>query len=119
MSSPLPFATGLHALPPVRLNYGPSIPVTLLGGTLLQVTVTDAVAFAFANPSGALAPGALVLLRIINASGGVHGAGTFGANYRVSAAVPAIANGQSRTIAFLWTGALLVEVFRTAADVPN
>lgn len=117
--TPQDFAVGLHSAKVNALTYGPSIAVTMLGGTLLQVTVTDNVAFAFANPSGALSPGALVLIRIINASGGAHGAGTFGTAYKVSANVPAIANGNSRTIAFLWTGALLVEVFRTAADVPN
>lgn len=109
----------LFSLRPVTLTYGPAIPVTLLGGTLLVVTVTDAVAFVFNNPAGSLAPGALVLLTIRNTSGGAHGAGTFGTNYRVSAAVPAIATGNSRTIAFVWNGAILVEVFRTAADVPN
>jgi hypothetical protein len=111
-------------LPVVALTYGPLIPVTLLGGHLLQVTITDGVAFAFVNPTGALTPGALVLLRYINASGVAHGAGTFGTNYRVSAAVAAVATGFSRTIGFLWTGIVapgagLVEVFRTAADVPN
>lgn len=114
----------VDALPILALTYGPNIAVTLLGGHLLQVTVTDNVAFAFTNPTGALTPGALVLLRIINASGGAHGAGTFGTNYRVSANVPVIATGFSRTIGFLWTGIVapgagLVEVFRTAADVPN
>jgi len=121
----LTMTTGLFAQRPVVLTYGPIIQVPLLGGTLLQVTVTDAVAFLFANPAGALAPGALVLLRIINTSGGAHGAGTFGTNYRVvGAAIPAIATAFSRTLGFMWTGitgagAGMVEVFRTAADVPN
>jgi hypothetical protein len=114
-----PAVSELLSLPVRALTYGPNIAVTLLGGHILQVTVTDAVAFAFTNPTGALTPGGLVLLRIINASGGAHGAGTFGTAYKVSANVPVIGNGQSRTIGFIWTGALLVECFRTAADVPN
>jgi len=110
----------IDSLPVVPLTYGPLIPVTLLGGTILQVTITDNVAFVFNNPTGALTPGAAVLLRYINASGGAHGAGTFGTNYRVSAANPAaVANGFSRTIGFIWIAPLLVEIFRTAADVPN
>jgi hypothetical protein len=108
----------LFSLRPVTLTYGPSIPVTLLGGTLLTVTVTDAVAFVFANPTGSLSPGALVVLLIRNTSGGAHGAGTFGTNYRVAAAVPAIATANSRAILFEWTGALMVELVRGATDVP-
>lgn len=111
-------AQTLHSLRPVTLTYGPLIPVTLLGGTLLVVTVTDAVAFVFNNPSGALAQGALLTLLIRNTSGGAHGAGTFGTAYRVAAAVPAIATGNTRAILFLWNGALLVELARGATDVP-
>jgi len=104
-------------------------PVPDLGVANSQVlTVTDAVAFVIGAPlfcglamSATNPPqaGMIWYLTIRNTSGGAHGAGTFNAVFKTSAAVPAIATANSRTFAFRWDGTNHVEIFRTAADVAN
>lgn len=103
----------------VTYGVAPQIDASL--GDHFQVTVTDAVAFAIAAPTNTPPTGKaqLITLTIRNTSGGAHGAGTFNAIFKTSGAVPAIANGSSRTFAFRWNGTNWVEVFRTAADVAN
>lgn len=105
----------------VTLTYGSSIAIDLSTGTYFLVTITNATAFALANPTNPPPTGfgGFFTVEFRNASGGAHGAGTFGTDYQVSAALAAIANGQNRTVGFVWTGTEAVEVFRTAADVPN
>lgn len=97
----------------------PAIDASL--GNSFVMTVTDNVAFVFAAPTNTPPTGYAqwLFITIRNTSGGAHGAGTFDAVFHVSAAVPAIATGQNRTIAFQWVGAAWVERWRTAADVPN
>lgn len=103
------------------LVYGPAIAIDASQGDCFVVSVTDAVAFVFGVPSNAPPPGFIqtMSIRIRNTSGGVHGAGSFNAIFKTSAAVPAIANGFSRTFSSQWDGTNWVEVFRTAADVAN
>lgn len=90
-------------------------------GNEFVVTVTDAVAFVFAAPTNPPAAGLdqIIELTIRNTSGAAHGAGTFNAVFKTSAAVPAIATANSRTFAFRWNGTNWVESFRSAADVAN
>lgn len=103
------------------LTYAPVIAVDVSLGNHFQVTVTDGVAFAIGAPTNTPPTGKaqLIFITIRNGSGGAHGAGTFNAIFKTSGAVPAIANGNSRTFAFRWNGTNWVEVFRTAADVAN
>lgn len=108
------------------LTYGPTITPDLANGPAFVVSVTDAVAFQFLAPvyrGAAIVAGSrfpTMTIRIRNTSGGAHGAGTFAAaGYLVPAAVPAIANGNSRAFEFIFNGTLWVETFRSAADVPN
>lgn len=111
----------LRQLLPTALVYGPSIAVDASAGNQFVVTVTDGVAFAFANPT--FPPGTTfgqqITITIRNASGGALGAGTFGTAYKVSGNVAATTTGNSRTIAFVWNGTNWIEIFRTAADVAN
>lgn len=106
---------------PTALTYGPSIAIDAALSNAFVVSVTDAVAFVFAAPTNPPAStiGQTLSLTIRNTSGGATGAGTFNAIFKTSAAVPAIATGNSRTIMFQWNGTNWVEVFRTAADVSN
>jgi hypothetical protein len=107
--------------PVVTLTYGPSIALDASLGTRFVVTVTDAVAFTVAAPTNPPATGfgQLLILTIRNASGGAHGAGTFNAVFKTAGAVPAIANGSSRSFVFAWDGTNWVEIVRGAADVAN
>ncbi len=98
--------------------YGPTVTINLSAGNVIVLTVTNANAFQIANPIQVV-PGAMWWLNIRNASGGAHGAGTWGTNFRVPGNVPAIANGQNRWFQF-WAGAMTQrELFRSAADIPN
>lgn len=103
------------------LTYGTSIAIDASLGNEFVVTVTDAVAFAFAAPTNPPPSGKdqIIYITVKNASGGAHGAGTFNAVFLTSAALAAIATGKNRTIAFRWDGTNWVEIFRTAADVSN
>lgn len=109
------------------LTYGPTIALNMALGNEFTVTVTDAVAFVFGLPTfnlialSATVPGfdQLLRIRIRNASGGAHGAGTFNAVFKTAGAVPAIADGFSRVFEFRWNGTNLVETFRSAADIAN
>ncbi len=106
---------------PVTVVYGvaPAIDASL--GDDFIVSIADAVAFAIAAPTNPPAAGKSQVIRLTvrNASGGIHGAGTFNAIFKTSAAIPAIANAFSRTFSFRWNGTNWVEIFRTAADVAN
>lgn len=109
------------------LVYGPAIALNAALGNEFVVTVTDAVAFAFSAPLfngvalSATIPGfnQTITIRIRNASGGAHGAGTFNAIFKTAGAVPAIADTNSRVFQFRWNGTNWVETFRSAADIAN
>lgn len=104
------------------LTYGPSIAIDASLGNNFVVTITDAVAFVTAAPTNTPPSGfgQLISITYRNASGGAHGAGTFNAVFKTQATpFPAIANGFSRTVWFLWNGTNWVEVARSAADVAN
>jgi hypothetical protein len=107
--------------PLVTLTYAASIALDASLGNLFVVTVTDAVPFEFAAPSNQpAAPNSqVIVITIRNGSGGAHGAGTFNAVFKTSAAVPAIADTKNRSFCFRSNGTNWVELWRTAADVAN
>ena len=65
--------------------------------------------------------GQIIALQIRNVSGGAVGAiSTISAsNWKLSAPLPAPADGHSRTVVLMWDGSAFIELNRTAADVPN
>lgn len=86
-------------------------------GNFFTITVTDGVAFTISSPTNVPA-GKVIRYLIRNASGGAMGVITWGALFKMPAfANPANAN--SRSIEFLSNGTNLIEIDRTAADVPN
>ena len=111
----------VRQLGPTVLVYGPAIALDASLGNIFQVTVTDGVAFAFSAPTNP--PAATfdqeIAIRIINASGGAAGVGTWNAAFKTDGNVPAIANGFSRTFGFIWDGAHWIETYQSAADVAN
>lgn len=110
---------GLTVLSTITYGVAPAIDASL--GNDFVITVTDAVAFVFAAPTNPPPTGFDQVIRITyrNTSGGAHGAGTFNAVFKVSAALAAVATANSRTIAFRWDGTNWVEMWRSAADVAN
>jgi hypothetical protein len=74
----------------------------------------------FRNGSqGFCVPGQVFTLLIRNTSGGVITAPTFSSSINVSGAFTVPANGNSRSITFLFDGTNHVELYRSSADVPN
>lgn len=111
-----------QTVPLVTVTYSPTPTINASLGNDFVITIADAVAFVVAEPTNPPPIGFAQQISVTfrNASGGVHGAGSFNAIFRTQAAAfPAIANGQSRTIFFRWNGTNWVEVVRTAADVAN
>ncbi len=107
---------------PTALVYGPNIAINAALGNIFAVTITDGVAFAINAPTNppAATVGQRLSITFINASGGVAGAGTFNAIFKmVSNTLAVIANTKNRTYEFQWNGTNWVEVFETAGDVAN
>lgn len=109
----------LNVLQTLTYSAAPVIDASL--GSNFVMTISDAVAFVFGAPTNTPPTGfsQIITIQIRNGSGGAHGAGTFNAVFKTSAAVPAIADTKNRTFAFQWNGTNWVEIWRTAADVSN
>lgn len=118
----------------IQMTYGAN--VTILGErgvgtghTVFRVDATDTAGFTltFSHPgiggNGYFTRGQVLSVQIRNTSGGVIPFITLagGATYwsLSGGAFPIPANGNSRTVTFVWSGSKLVEIGRTAADVPN
>jgi len=118
----------------IQMAYGST--VTILGqkgvGTghtvfLVDVTNTAGFTLTFEHPgiggTGYFVRGQVLSVQVKNTSGGVIPSITLagGATYwsLTGGAFPIPANGNSRTVTFVWSGSKLVEIGRTAADIPN
>lgn len=82
------------------------------------IVVTNGTAFTINNPTSSVT-GMELVLEIRNTSGGAMGAITWGGNFKMAGAFTNPANGQRRTISFVYTGAHWLELHRAAADIPN
>ena len=118
----------------IQMTYGTT--VTILGEkgvgtghTVFRVDVTNTAGFTltFSHPgiggNGYFTRGQVLSVQVRNTSGGAIPSITLagGATYwsLSGGAFPIPANGNSRTVTFVWSGSKLVEIGRTAADVPN
>jgi hypothetical protein len=110
-----PQAAFLEKLP--VLTYGATVNTDASLGNQFQLSVNDGVAFAIAAPTNA-AEGQVATYVIRNISGGVMGAVTWNAIFKLAAWVNP-ANGFSRSITFRYDGANWIEISRTPSDVPN
>ncbi len=99
-------------------TYGASVTINTIAANEHVITATNGTAFTISDPLYAAQAGQRLTVRIRNTSGGVLGAVTWGAAYKL-AAWTSPANGFSRSIDFRYDGANWVEVSRTPADVPN
>lgn len=118
----------------IQMTYGST--VTILGNlgvgtghTVFRVDVTNTAGFtlSFEHPGiggdGYFVRGQVLSVQVRNTSGGVIPSITLsgGATYwsLSGGAFPIPADGNSQTVTFVWSGSKLVEIGRTAADVPN
>jgi hypothetical protein len=86
-------------------------------GPIQRITVTDTSAFQVADPTGP-DTGSIWVLEIVNSSGGVMAAPTWGASYRgLPGAFTKPANGKARFIWFFYDGALNWPMFVSQADL--
>lgn len=109
-------ATSLLTPPsPINLTYGATVNIDASRSEEFILSVTNGVAFTIANPTN-LPHGRRMAIAVLNSSGGVMGAVTFGTMYRLSGAFVAPANGQLRIYEFISMGAFLRETYRSAAD---
>lgn len=104
--------------------YGVAPVIDVGKGTQAILTVLDGVAFVVGVPlfNGAAMPANLngmELLLVVRNTFGVMGVGTFNAIFKTAGAIPAIANGFSRALLFVWNGTNWVESYRGAVDVAN
>lgn len=99
------------------VTYSASMTINAASGNNHQISPTDGVAFTLNAPSNPR-PGQHLRIIIRNISGGVLGAATWNAVFKMTAWVQP-ANGFSRSIEFIYTGSNWIEIDRTAADVPN
>jgi hypothetical protein len=89
----------------------------LNSGDFYALTVNGGAGFTIANPTNAR-NGAWLTIEVVNVSGGVMGAVTWGAAYRLQGgAFVAPANNKRRCVTFRYDGALWIESNRSAADV--
>ena len=101
----------------VTITYSASMTPDASAGDSQIITATNATAFTINAPSNPRT-GQRLRITLRNTSGGVLGAATWNAVYKMTAWTNP-ANGFSRTIEFEYNGTNWIEHDRTAADVPN
>lgn len=118
----------------IQMTYGASVVIlgnlgVGTGHTVFRVDVTNTAGFtlSYEHPGiggdGYFVRGQVLSVQVRNTSGGVIPSITLagGATYwsLSGGAFPIPADGNSRTVTFVWSGSKLVEIGRTTADVPN
>lgn len=83
-----------------------------------SLNVQAGTALTYNAPTG-MAQGQLLTIRVRNGSGGAMGAITWNAVFKLAGAFVNPANGHSRSIQFIYDGAVWIERWRSAADTPN
>jgi hypothetical protein len=110
-------ARGVHGS--VVLTYGPTIAPDASTGNSFVITATNATAFTISNPLNPV-DGQRISFTIRNTAGVALGAITWGTAFKM-AAFTAPATGNSRSIEFRYDNAsgFWVQLFQSAADIPN
>lgn len=112
-----PVLSTMMALKRVAVTYSASMTPDASLANEFDMTATNGTAFTVNAPTNAT-DGQRITLTIRNGSGGVLGAITWDALFKM-AAWTSPANATSRSIDFKYNGTNWVEVGRTTADVPN
>lgn len=118
----------------IEMTYGATVTIlgekgVATGHTVFRVDATDTAGFtlSFVHPgisgNGYFTRGQVLSVQVRNTSGGVIPSITLGGGATYwslsGSAFPIPANANSRTVTFVWSGSKLVEISRTASDVPN
>lgn len=98
-------------------TYGTTVTPDASAGNTLVITPTNATPFAIGAPLN-LVIGQRLQFTIRNTTGGALGTVTWNALYKLAGWTNP-ANGNSRSIEFVYDGVRLTEVNRTANDIPN
>ena len=101
----------------VALTYGVSVAVAANLGNLFDLSVNNGAALAITSPTDG-ADGQTITITVKNTSGGVMGAITWGATFKMSAWTNP-ANAFSRSVTFKFDGTNWVQISQTGVDVPN
>lgn len=97
--------------------YGTTVTIDASAGAAHKIVVTNTTAFAVAAPLNPSSLNDVLAIDILNSSGGVMGAITWNAIFKLAGAFTNPANGKRRTIMFYWDGTNWVETGRAAADI--
>jgi hypothetical protein len=100
------------------LTYGTTIATNAALANFFNITIADGVGFTLSNPTNP-STGQRITWRLRNTSGGAAGTLTFGAAFKTAGAFTQAANGNSRTISFIYDGTNWVETGRGTTDVAN
>ena len=85
---------------------------------LVQLTITTSAGFTIDySTNGSVALGSIVIVDILNSTGGAMGTVTFSAQFKTAGAFTSPANAKRRTITFYYDGSNLVEIARSGADI--
>ena len=118
----------------IQMTYGATVMIlgdrgVGTGHTVFRVDVSDTAGFilAFEHPGiggdSYFVRGQVLSVQVRNTSGGVIPSITLSGSTTYwslsGSAFPIPANDNSRTVTFVWSGSKLVEISRTASDVPN
>lgn len=102
----------------VVLTYSATIATDASLGNTFSIPVTNGTAFTISDPTN-LSTGQRVLYVIRNISGGALGAIAWGTTLFKMPAFTAPATGFSRSVEFMYDGVNLIQLWQSAADVPN
>jgi hypothetical protein len=99
------------------VTYSASMTADASTGNTFVITATDGTAFAINAPTN-VTSGQRITFTVRNTSGGVLGVVTWNAVFKMATWTQP-ANGNSRSIDFVYDGTNWVEVARTPSDIPN
>lgn len=106
-----------YASVPKTLTYSASITPDVDEGDVFTITATNTSAFTINAPTNPVTSKRITFI-LRNNSGGVMGTITWNAAFKVGSFTNP-ANGNSRSVDFIYNGTSWVEVSRTSVDVPN
>lgn len=92
------------------------------GHSVYRIDVTDGSSFEVVRKTGTgenSIPGKVITVNIRNVSGGGMGSINWASYFKLSPGVTAPANGNNRSITFVWDGTNFTEIGRKDSDVPN
>lgn len=99
----------------ITLTQGATVAVDAAKGNVQRLTLTTGADYQLSTPTNPPGSGLGQLLTLIvtNGSGGASGVGSFGGGYTAAGNIPILANGETFSASFYWSGSSWVETSRT------